>query len=251
MKTANQYRPRAHDGQRIYAIGDVHGCFDEMIELLQVIEQDSQSRAPAKTFIIFLGDLIDRGPKSRQVLDYLVETPPEFARVEFLKGNHEEMALRAILGDPILIPEWLKYGGLEFALSYGLEAERLEALSPVEIQSLLRDAVPQKHLDFLSSCVDWLRSGDYMFVHAGVRPGVPLDQQAGRDIRWIRTGFLEHNESFGATIVHGHTISPSVEFKHNRIGLDTGAYKTGKLSAVRLEGDESVVIQVANVMEVP
>ncbi|MEO0451726.1 MAG: metallophosphoesterase [Pseudomonadota bacterium] len=238
MKTGKQNRPRARDGHRIYAIGDVHGCYDEMRRLLEVIEQDNQSRAPAKTFIIFLGDLIDRGPKSRQVLQYLIDTPPEFARMEVLKGNHEEMALQALLGDPILIPEWLKYGGFEFALSYGLEAETLNSHSPVEVQQLLCDAVPREHLEFLGTCVDWLRSGDYMFVHAGVRPGIPLDQQAGRDVRWIRAGFLDHTGSFGATIVHGHTISPSVEIKHNRIGLDTGAYKTGKLSAIRLEGQE-------------
>lgn len=242
MATTINHQPRVRDGHRIYAVGDVHGCFDELVSLLDRIEEDHRSRSEAKCFIIFLGDLIDRGPKSRHVVQHLLNTPPAFAKMEFIRGNHEEMAVRALTGDPMLIPDWIQYGGLEFAISYGLDPGQMTFQSPEKIQRLLLDVVPKEDIAFLASGADWIASGDYMFVHAGVRPGVPLDQQSGRDLRWIRSGFIDSSEDFGAVIVHGHTISNTVEIRPNRIAMDTGAYRTGKLSAIRLEADGREVL---------
>lgn len=242
-RTSSSVQPKGTSGRRLYAIGDVHGCYAEMCQLLDVIEEDHLAREPKDCFIVFLGDLVDRGPHSRDVIRHLVEQPPKFAGLHIIKGNHEEMMLRCLTGEPDLIPQWLQHGGSTCARSYGIDPSRLVDEDVEAIEHLLLSCIPSSHIAFLDNCVDSVRFGDYLLVHAGVRPGVPLDRQSGKDLRWIRQEFLEASDPFGATIVHGHTINQAVTETSVRIGIDTGAYKYGILTAVRLEGAERSFLQ--------
>ena len=241
-------RPRAPafagpKGSRAYAIGDVHGRLDLMIELLQRIESDNAARRPARTFLVFLGDLVDRGPDSSGVIEHLLRHPPRFARTVFLAGNHEEAFLRVIGGDTSVVPSWLIYGGKECAQSYGISGGWLLGASPAAVAAEVRRAVPPEHAEFVASFGDTFRFGDYLFVHAGIRPGVAIEAQVQQDLRWIREGFLDDRTDHGLIVVHGHTISPEVEELPNRIGIDTGAYRTGILTAVGIEGGERWFLQ--------
>ena len=231
-------RPLGPAGARAYAIGDVHGRLDRLTDLLERIKRDNAARDPAKTWVIFLGDLVDRGPDSKGVLDLLIQQPPDFGRTVFLAGNHEEAFLKVIGGDASIVPAWLMYGGRECAQSYGVSGGWMLAATPEAIISEVRRTVPRSHVEFLSSMGDSFSFGDYVFVHAGVRPGVPLEAQSQHDLRWIREGFLDDESDHGCVIVHGHTIVDAVEERPNRIGIDTGAYRTGILTAIGIEGSE-------------
>ena len=234
--------PKAH---RAYAIGDVHGRLDLLEDVLAKIAADSRARRPARTTIVFLGDLIDRGPQSAQVVERLRTYQPGFAKLVFLMGNHEEVLLRIMAGETDIVPDWLRFGGAECAQSYGLDPVDLETREPAAALRLLRGAIPKEHLKFLSSFADTASFGKYLFVHAGIRPGVPLSQQSAPDLRWIREPFLDDGSDHGRIVIHGHTISEEVDERSNRIGLDTGAYWTGVLTAVGLEEDERWFLQTA------
>lgn len=224
--------------RRAYAIGDVHGRLDLLRQLIADIEADNASRPPARTYLVFLGDLVDRGPASKGVLDYLIEKRFDFATPIFLKGNHEEFFQRVLEGDETGVLDWLTYGGFECAESYGVSRGSTLNSTAAAIVKRLQEAVPDAHRDFLDRMADTFRFGDYLFVHAGIRPGVAIDQQSPEDLRWIREEFLDHGSSFGKTVVHGHTVTEKVEVKANRIGIDTGAYQSGRLTALGLEGEE-------------
>lgn len=225
-------------GTRAYAIGDVHGCLDLMRDLLAQIEADHRARGAGRAFLIFLGDLVDRGPDSRGVLEFLRTYAPPGFRTVYLMGNHEEFFLRVLDGDAGLVSQWLGFGGRELAMSYGLGAgSLLNASSEAVVQELIR-AVPNSHREFVRSFADSFRVGDYLFVHAGIRPGVPPEEQKPSDTRWIREGFLDSHKEHGLMVVHGHTISHGPDEQLNRIGIDTGAYKGGPLTALAVEGDE-------------
>lgn len=231
-------RARVPEGQRVYAIGDVHGRFDLLIGLLRRIKGDSEARGAAETHIVMLGDLIDRGPHSAEVLEYLRAHRDDFATYHFVTGNHEEAMLTSLSG--AISPGesgWLDFGGRETMLSYGANAALLDAARPDFAQSM-RQFVPRVHLDFMEGFVDSVRIGDYLFVHAGIRPGVPIERQNGRDMRWIRQPFLDDDSDHGILVVHGHTITNEPDIRHNRIGIDTGAYHTGVLTALALEGGD-------------
>jgi serine/threonine protein phosphatase 1 len=172
------------------------------------------------------------------VVRHLRETPPDFAQVHLLKGNHEEMMLRALGQEPELIPDWLMYGGMECAESYGIAPHELLTEDLERLAYVLAASIPAKDLAFLASGHDSIRFGDYLLVHAGIRPGVALADQSGQDVRWIRKDFLESTADHGVVVVHGHTISDAVVERRNRIGIDTGAYKFGVLTALRIEGPE-------------
>lgn len=229
---------RLPEGRRVYAIGDVHGRLDLLTDLLRRIEVDDAARPAAETEIVMLGDLIDRGAASAGVIEYLRAFRPDFARFRFVMGNHEEIMLTSLDddgGDPHR-GGWLTYGGEETLASYGVP-DRLLALPGPALVAALHHYVPRAHLDFLRGFEDRVTIGDYVFVHAGIRPGVPLADQISADLRWIRRDFLDDRRAHGFTVVHGHTISPEPDFRANRIGIDTGAYRTGVLTALGLEAD--------------
>lgn len=230
--------PAGAKDARAYAIGDVHGRLDLLTDLLAKIEADNAGRPPAKTWLVMLGDLIDRGPESRGVIDLFLKRPPNFGRLVLLMGNHEEMMLRGLSGEPEVIPNWLKYGGMECAESYGVPTERIAGHNPQFMEAEIKHAVPQEHLDFLRSFHDSFRFGDYLFVHAGIRPGIPLEEQDHKDLRWIRDDFLECREEHGMVVVHGHTVVEAPDDRGNRIAIDIGAYHTGQLAAIGIEGQE-------------
>ena len=234
--------PEGSPGKRLYAIGDVHGCFAELEALLAEIERDHRRRAAKPCHIVFLGDLVDRGPQSREVVALLRGSPPGFAQMHFIKGNHEEMMVRSLSGEPELIPDWLKHGGRTCAISYGVDPSILNDPDLHRLEHTLLSHIPEADIRFLAASVDTVRFGDYCLVHAGVRPGVSLEAQTGRDLRWIRQEFLGSDTPHEAYIVHGHTISESVAFRPNRVGIDTGAYQSGILTALRIEGAEREVL---------
>lgn len=230
--------PRLPDGYRLYAIGDVHGRDDLLADLLATIEADSSERRPAKRIIVFLGDLIDRGPASAAVVERLRSYRPADAHVIFLAGNHEEVLLRILDGDEELVADWLRFGGAECLRSYGVDPGELRRMSPERAVETIRSAIPAAHAEFMRRFDDTFRAGDYLFVHAGIRPGVPLAAQVRSDLRWIREPFLTDRAEHGFVVVHGHTIRKQIEDCGNRIGIDTGAYRFGVLSALGLEGTD-------------
>ena len=240
-------RPRASPsvppGMRIYAIGDVHGRLDLLLDLLDRIETDSRARPAAETWIVMLGDLIDRGPDSKGVIDFFLQSAPAFARYRFLAGNHEEAMLESLAdrGDP-RETGWLRFGGMEALRSYNVPDDAFETRGWL-LSDELRRYVPQAHLDFIANFEETVAIGDYLFVHAGIRPGVALQRQRRKDLLWIREGFLDDDTDHGHIVVHGHSITPQPVFAPNRIGIDTGAYLSGVLTALGLEGNARWILQ--------
>jgi serine/threonine protein phosphatase 1 len=228
-------KPRVPDGRRVYAIGDVHGCADLLSDLFMRIDDDLRARPTADSVQVFLGDYIDRGPNSRQVIDLMIARRRQHD-VLFLKGNHEDCVLR-LLTDPTVLSEWQNMGGLATLLSYGVMGTRGDG-SPHDVSTTLRRAMPDSHRRFIEGLALSFTSGDFFFVHAGARPGIPLQRQSRWDLLWIRDDFLLHEEDFGMVVVHGHTPIYEPEIRWNRINIDTGAYATGKLTCLVLEGDQ-------------
>lgn len=229
--------PRGKEGARAYAVGDIHGRLDLLNKMLARIEEDIAGRPRRRTFVIFLGDLIDRGPESAGVIERLRTWNPSGVRPVFLSGNHEEVLLKMLAGEKDILASWLKFGGAQCALSYGLDPEELATIAEEEALAKINAAVPVGHRRFLESFADTFRFGDYLFVHAGIRPGVALDEQDHWDLRWIRDPFLSDAREHGFVVVHGHTIVEEVEERANRIGIDTGAYRSGILTALAVEDD--------------
>ncbi len=220
-------------GERVYAVGDIHGRLDLLDRLLGLIDAYETARPCTDTSIIFLGDYIDRGPDSCGVIERLLGDFPYGAKAHFLRGNHEAIMLRCLRG-PEMFANWAANGGLATLRSYGLDAS-FSADGPTLLRQL-RDVLPETHLAFLKGLKMTMERGDYFFVHAGVRPGVPLASQAEEDCLWIREKFLDHRGSFGKIVVHGHTPVAEPEMLANRIGIDTGSFFSGRLTALRLEG---------------
>jgi serine/threonine protein phosphatase 1 len=234
--------PAGARGYRAYAVGDIHGRVDLLEHLLAKVHADLQRRPARKTLLIFVGDLIDRGPSSAQVIERLRCYRREGVKPVFLLGNHEEVLLRALAGDPSVIESWLKFGGVQCLQSYGVTLARLRGRSAEEIIEIVRAVVPPEHVDFLDTFADSCRFGDYLFVHAGIRPGIAVDQQSQSDLRWIRDPFLYDESDHGFVVVHGHTICEEVDERPNRIGIDTGAYRSGILTALAIDGTERWLI---------
>lgn len=227
---------------RAYVVGDVHGRFDLLENLLAKIHAELQHRPAQRTLLVFVGDLIDRGPRSAHVLERLRTYHRDGIETVFILGNHEEVLLRILAGDAQLIGDWLCFGGAECLQSYGVDPGEMRFLDEDEALARVRSAIPTKHVEFLESFVSSRQFGDYLFVHAGVKPGVPLERQSEFDLRWIREPFLRDNSDHGFIVVHGHTISNEVEERANRIGIDTGAYRTGILTALAIEGEDHWVL---------
>jgi serine/threonine protein phosphatase 1 len=222
------------EGARAYAVGDVHGRADLFAALVDAIEADDAARGEANTTVVLLGDLVDRGPDSARVIALARDWQAK-RRVRILMGNHEEMFLEALESEEVL-RQFLRYGGRETLLSYPIDPEAYTRAGLAETQALALAAVPAADLAFIATFEDQVRLGDYLFVHAGIRPGVALEDQRPSDLRWIRETFLSHAGSFGPVVVHGHTIYAETEVRANRIGIDTGAYASGRLTALGLEG---------------
>ena len=228
------------DGICVYAIGDVHGCLDQLNRILDAIDRDAGSRT-AQSRLILLGDLVDRGPQSAQVIDRVLSGDLPTGYCDFIMGNHEEVMLDCFHGSVESYHPWLQFGGAETLASYGID-RRVSSSDSFDLAAEMRKAIPTAHIEFLMSFKDYIRVGDYLFVHAGIRPGVALDQQSGRDFHWIRRDFLDATTDHGYVVVHGHTIVPRIEFHPNRIALDTGCFLTGQLGAVAIESDTARVI---------
>lgn len=243
--TASASAPRIPDGERVFAIGDIHGRLDLFEALMSAIEAEDQKRGPARTTVILLGDLIDRGPASLGVLalarQWQQERRAAGQAMHILMGNHEEMMLESLERVEVL-RHFVQHGGRETLLSFGIDEKTYAAASWEELQILMQQAVAQEWIDFIGTFEASLRLGDYAFVHAGIRPGVALEAQTPADLRWIREPFLSSEQVHGSTIVHGHTITEAPEIRHNRIGIDTGAYQSGRLTALVLEGEEKVLL---------
>ena len=226
------------EGQRVYAIGDVHGRLDLLEDMIGQVEHDDRARGSAQTQIILLGDLVDRGPDSAGVVERLIGLAETRGNVRFILGNHEEIFLRALDGDIESLRLFVRIGGRETILSYGVSEQDYERGDYAELLALVQAHVPERHITFLKEFEDRIEIGDYVFVHAGLRPGVPIEEQRRADMRWIRSSFLDSDAEFGKLVVHGHSISEEIVERPNRIGLDTGAFATGKLSALGLEGTD-------------
>jgi serine/threonine protein phosphatase 1 len=226
--------PAIPAGERVYAVGDIHGRHDLFSALVSAIDADDAATGPADTTVVLLGDLVDRGPGSAQVIALAREWQAR-RRVRILAGNHEEMFLRSF-SELEILRHFLRHGGRETALSYGIDRAEFLQADLEQAQQLMRAFVPAEDIAFLESFEDMIAVGDYLFVHAGIDPRVPLDAQKPRDLRWIREPFLSHPEPHGPVVVHGHTISESPEDCGNRIGIDTGAFMSGRLTALVLDG---------------
>jgi len=229
------------DGARVYAVGDIHGRSDLLDRLLNAIRADAVS-GPEKQTLIFLGDYIDRGPDSKGVIERLIGLPMEF-ETRFLRGNHDQ-AILDFLADPTFFRTWREFGGLDTLVSYGVCPPRFQQKKLIlEVRAALVRKMPQSHFAFLKNLEPYAEIGSYFFTHAGVRPGVPLKAQRSEDLMWIRDDFLTSTADFGKIIVHGHSPENAPIRTKNRIGIDTGAYATGKLTAAVLEGAECRFLQ--------
>jgi serine/threonine protein phosphatase 1 len=230
--------PRLPPGVRIYAIGDIHGRLDLIERLYEKIEADRAQNPIDKTVEVFLGDYVDRGPSSKGVLDWLIAGPNSSSKRVTLQGNHE-LFLMEFLNDASVIGSWGQYGGLETLYSYGLRFKMpLGEDQWEDVQAQLRKVMPSQHLAFLRSCVLSSAMGGYFFAHAGVNPSVPLEAQVADDLLWIREPFLSYHKPLAKIIVHGHTPVEAPEIEPHRIGIDTGAFVTGKLTCAVLEGSD-------------
>jgi serine/threonine protein phosphatase 1 len=237
-------RPSLPTGLRIYAIGDIHGRLDLLDKLLARIKTDIGLRPTERPVYVFLGDYIDRGPSSRETIDRLIEHGATHESV-FLKGNHELIAIKC-LSDRGLFDQWLRLGGLETLVSYGVSAETLANGKQIaELQSAFHGALPQAHFRFFRDLRNSFECGDFFFVHAGVKPNVELSRQKESDLLWIRGEFLSSNEDFGKIIVHGHTPTREIQMGPNRINIDTGAFATGRLTCLVLEGESLSAIDTS------
>jgi serine/threonine protein phosphatase 1 len=227
-------------GERVYAIGDIHGRHDLLVAMIAGIEADDAARGNACTTVILLGDLVDRGPDSARVIA-AARAWQRQRRVRILAGNHEEMFLLAF-NRAGAMRSFLRYGGRETILSYPVDPVAFNLAGFDAAQAMMAEAVPAGDRTFIEGFEDSIRIGDYLFVHAGIEPGVAIDEQRPADLRWIREPFLSHGGDHGCVVIHGHTITDEPEFRHNRIGLDTGAYLSGRLTAIGLEGNRRWLI---------
>ncbi|MFZ5790213.1 MAG: metallophosphoesterase family protein [Pseudomonadota bacterium] len=236
MATEHKLRgpARLPPGRRIYAIGDIHGRADLLRRLQGLIEADLEAGPARDPLLILLGDYVDRGPDSAGVLDLLLApAPARMARLA-LMGNHEELMLR-FLADAATLPVWFVNGGDATLASYGIDP--YEGV-PDRLRDRLDRALPASHralLEGLALCHD---EGGYFFVHAGIKPGLPLDRQRREDMLWIRGEFLHSKADHGRVVVHGHSIVRRPDIRPNRIGIDTGAFASGHLTCLVLEGEE-------------
>lgn len=231
---------RVTEDTRVYAIGDIHGRADLLADLLEMIRADAARAPEGRQVLITLGDHVDRGEWTRHVVDMLLEDPLPGAELVTLKGNHEQLLLR-FLEEPEAVGRlWLGNGGDATLRSYGIEPSRYRRLADGwrRMSHLFAEALPAAHRRFFENLRLHHGEGGYLFVHAGIRPGVPLAEQTAETLLWVRDPFLSSEADHGAVVVHGHTIAWAPEERPNRIGIDTGAFMTGRLTCLVLAGEE-------------
>jgi serine/threonine protein phosphatase 1 len=233
---ASRKKPRVPDGIRVYAIGDIHGRADLLDGVFERIDSDLATNPYSLGIEVFLGDYIDRGPASREVIDRLVARNRTY-RAVFLKGNHETLLTGFAINPPIL-EDWQRLGGFETLMSYGIAPEiNPNAHTQAKLAAAFAQVLPDSHRQFFGHLKSSFTCGDFFFVHAGVRPGIPLSKQRDEDLLWIRRDFLLCEDEFSKIIVHGHTPVVEPDIRPNRINIDTGAYATGRLTCLKLEDD--------------
>ncbi|MCG6858725.1 MAG: serine/threonine protein phosphatase [Salaquimonas sp.] len=235
-------------GLRVYAVGDVHGRADLLGEMFAMIDADLRDRPIERRRLVMLGDYTDRGPDSNKVIDMLIArgADPEWGD-DFmcLRGNHDDW-LETFLAAPDPVGEhFLRWGGMETLAAYGVDTHGPRR-SNAELSHDLNRLLPATHRRFLARLKPFHVEGDYFFVHAGVRPGIPLEEQDPHDLMWIRGEFHQYLDSFGKVVIHGHTPNDEIEVRRNRINVDTYAYASGILSAVALEGRAYRFLQTGN-----
>jgi serine/threonine protein phosphatase 1 len=225
------------EGWRLYVVGDIHGRVDLLQRIRDRIREDAAQAGSVKKRIIFLGDYVDRGEASRHVIDLLLDEPLDGFETVFLTGNHEEMML-GFLDNAAIGAMWLHNGGDATLFSYGVRMGNSTGIDQrfIEMRRSLEEKMPERHLAFLRDLKLYHIEGDYLFVHAGIQPGLPVDQQVSEDLLWIRDEFLYSEADHGYCVVHGHTVVTQPEFLPNRIAIDTGAYFSNTLTCLVLEG---------------
>jgi serine/threonine protein phosphatase 1 len=235
--------PRASvpDDAFVAVVGDLHGRADLLADLWPKIEEAARRSASRHKTLVFLGDYVDRGSGTRELVDRLLQGFDGFEAV-FLKGNHDETLLR-FLSDPSVGDVWRNFGGFDTLRSYGVV--HAPGQDWAETRKSFALAMPEAHIHFFKNLKLHVTIGDYLFVHAGIKPYVPLEEQTEQDLLWIREEFLDSRANFGRIVVHGHTPVREPVVKHNRIGIDTGAYMSGKLTALLLEGRERTFLATA------
>jgi serine/threonine protein phosphatase 1 len=231
-------KSRLQSDLRVYAVGDIHGRADLLSSILSRIDVDLERFPIAQSVQVFLGDYIDRGAHSCDVLDLLIDRRKR-DMIVCLKGNHEAYVMR-VLSNPSLMSRWREFGGDSTLLSYGVVSPMTENQHELESAvGALQRALPESHHHFLQSLALSFTCGDYFFAHAGVRPRIPLERQSQRDLLWIRDDFLRCQDDFGKIVVHGHTPIAEPDIRPNRINIDTGAYASGRLTCLVLESDQT------------
>lgn len=233
--------PQVPTGTRYYAIGDIHGRLDLYEAMIAGIEAEIAASPGLDHRIVLLGDLVDRGPDSAGVIAR-TQAWQQVRNVRVLIGNHEEMFLNAFR-KPESLRHFLRHGGYETVLSFGFTPHEIGTLELGEIHALYCARIPQAVRDYVAAFETMIRAGDYVFVHAGIDPARPLAEQKRSDLLWIRSGFLDHEGALEKVVVHGHTIFDHVMDCGNRIGIDTGAFRSGVLTALVLEGDQRRILQ--------
>ncbi len=238
-------RPRTRDDHVIYAIGDIHGRVDLLDPLImQIIKNAAHRRNAERQTIVFLGDYVDRGPASREVVNILLYGIPDTFETIFLRGNHEEMLLEFV-ENPDILEAWKGCGGGQTIESYGRIRPDPNAplTSNFDVWERFRSTLPHEHLAFFRGLELAATFGDYFFVHAGLKPGVSFAKQRPSDMLWIRDEFLNSSANFGKIVVHGHTPTNEIDVRRNRIGIDTGAFATNILTCLVLQGESQSYIQ--------
>jgi len=246
LAVRGQPRQRLHfdaaDFSAIYAIGDIHGCYSKLLEAERKIFEDF-SRCTGTALIVMLGDYVDRGSSSKDVVEHLCKPSPENIKQVTLCGNHDDAFLR-LLEEPGLFPSWYRFAGMETLKSYGIDVTYLlKHGSKRAIERAISDAIPAHHKKLLAEMPSMVTVGDIVFVHAGIRPGIALSEQRDRDLFWIREPFLTRGPELPLLVVHGHTPVAQPFFGNGRIAIDTGAFATGKLTVLRIMNRQAIVLR--------
>jgi serine/threonine protein phosphatase 1 len=233
-------RGSAEPIRRLYAVGDVHGRLDLFQRLMNRVERDQAGRPPVATRVVLLGDIVDRGPDSAKMVMGCMNLTKYTNRFVVLKGNHEEMMVKALRGDLFVYGHWLRFGGKETLLSWGVDPAVVEGPATMDSLRIAAKTVGDDAIRWLAKLPLYHQHDDYLFVHAGIRPGIPLRRQRSDDLLWITEDFLDSDVSHDFIVVHGHTVGEDGPvIRSNRIGIDTGAYRTNRLTAMGVENGET------------